>query len=129
MKAPPTGSRIRGLNAFTRISDGRLPQPCSTTGRNGARPHPTTSTSARSIMGEQGMARDEIAALARVVTLAAQDGDAVAASILFRAAHELFEMASVLRERLGFAAGETVALSWSGGILAGEAGYGRCCGG
>ncbi len=113
---------IQGLNAFTRMSDGRLARSAlhALFRQTLALAH-DIDLCAR-IMGGTGMARDEIAALARVVTLAAQAGDAVAASILSRAAQELFDMASVLRERLGFEAGERVALSWSGGILAGEAG-------
>jgi N-acetylglucosamine kinase-like BadF-type ATPase len=109
---------IQGLNAFTRMSDGRLPI--------GAlhgllvealELHEDLDLCAR-IMGERAMARDEIAALSTIVARAADDGDLAAAGILDRAAQELSHMARALREKLGFATTDIVPLSWSGGVLA-----------
>jgi N-acetylglucosamine kinase-like BadF-type ATPase len=68
-------------------------------------------------MGDGGMTRDAIAALAPIVAQAAGEGDAHAASILDRAGEELARMAQALRLRLGFSESETVLLSWSGGVL------------
>lgn len=112
---------IRALNAFTRMSDGRLP-------KGALHQHIVTrfglaediDLCAR-IMGEGGMGRNEIAGLAPIVSAAAADGDPVALSILHEAAAELASIAEALRRTLGFAAGETAQLSWSGGVLASEA--------
>lgn len=111
---------IRGLAAFSRMSDGRLAK-----GRLHARMAETLDLRddidlCARIMGERGMGRDGIADLARVVAAAAHEHDAAALSILDAAAGELFALAEALRSTLGFAAGEPVQLSWSGGVLAGE---------
>jgi N-acetylglucosamine kinase-like BadF-type ATPase len=111
---------IRGLAAFTKMSDGRLPK-----GPLHAHIVKEFDLSAdldlcARIMGESGMSREEIARLAPIVSIAAGDGDAVAGSILKGAASELASIAHALRQALGFAAGEAAALSWSGGVLAAE---------
>jgi len=113
---------VQGLNAFTRMSDGRLPR-SELYGRlkEALRLAEDMDVCAR-IMGETGMVRGDIAALSRVVSQAARDGDAVAASILEQAASALAEMAIALRSRLGFETGEDARLSWSGGVLTGGAG-------
>ncbi|QXQ06766.1 hypothetical protein KX816_01460 [Sphingosinicellaceae bacterium] len=67
------------------------------------------------------MARDEVAALAPMVSAAAADGDTDALAILEQAARELALMASALRDAPGLPADETVTLSWSGGVLTREA--------
>lgn len=111
---------IRALNAFTRMSDGRLP-------RGALHRHIVEKLGLAEdidlcarIMGEGGMGRDEIAGLAPIVSAAAADGDAVATAILREAAAELASIAEALRETLGFEAGEVAQLSWSGGVLASE---------
>jgi N-acetylglucosamine kinase-like BadF-type ATPase len=111
---------IRGLTAFTKMSDGRLP-------RGPLHRHIVEKLGLADdldlcarVMGERGMSREAIAGLAPIVSAAASDGDAVAASILKEAASELASMAHALRRALGFAAGEAAALSWSGGVLAAE---------
>jgi len=111
---------IRALNAFARMSDGRLP-------KGPLHRHIVTKLAladdldlCAAIMGERGMSREEIAGLAPIASAAAADGDTVAAAILNEAASELASMAHALRQRLGFATGEIAELSWSGGVLAGE---------
>lgn len=109
---------IQGLNAFTRMSDGRIPQ--------GAlhrlfRAHLGLGEDldiCAAIMGDQGMTRGEIAGLAPLVAQAADLGDAAAIAIHDRAAGELAAMALALRARLAFPDDEIAALSWSGGVLA-----------
>lgn len=111
---------IRGLNAFTRMSDGRLPVGLlhevfrQALGLSG-----DLEVCAR-VMGDRGMSRDEIAALCMVVSQAAACGDAAALQILDEAADELAAMAEALRRALEFGANEAALLSWSGGVLTRE---------
>jgi N-acetylglucosamine kinase-like BadF-type ATPase len=111
---------VRGLNAFTRMSDGRLaPGPLHR--RFADRFDLVTDLDlCAAVMGERGLGRDQIASLAPIVSAAAQEGDEAAAAILRQAALELASMAQALRRTLGFEGGETAELSWSGGVVAAE---------
>jgi len=112
---------IQGLNAFTRMSDGRLPKgPLHDAFRRRLGLEDDLDICAK-IMGEQGLARDEIAGLAPVVAEAAAAGDPAAIRIHDLAAEELAAIAEALRAELGFRADEDVPLSWSGGVLANDA--------
>ena len=113
---------IQGLNAFSRMSDGRLPRGPLYHHLRAALILQDDIDLCALVMGEPGLARDDIAALARIVSRAAQDGDDAASVILARAAQELAGMAIGLRKRLGFTADEMADLSWSGGVLTGESG-------
>jgi N-acetylglucosamine kinase-like BadF-type ATPase len=111
---------IQGLNAFTKMSDGRLPKgPLHHAFRRRLRLDADLDICA-AVMGERGLERDEIAGLAPVVSEAVAAGDAAAIAIHERAADELAAMAEALRSELGFAADESVPLSWSGGVLSNE---------
>jgi N-acetylglucosamine kinase-like BadF-type ATPase len=108
---------VQGLNLFTRMSDGRLAKtPLWQAFRDALGLAKDLDICAR-VMGDRGMGRDEIAGLAPLVSRAAQAGDAYALAVLDRAGAELAAIAQALREQLGFAAEETVLLSWSGGVL------------
>jgi N-acetylglucosamine kinase-like BadF-type ATPase len=108
---------IQGLNAFTRMSDGRLPKgPLHETFRRKLGLDADLDICAK-IMGERGLERDGIAALAPIVADAAAAGDPAAIAIHELAADELAAMAAALRAKLGFASDEPVPLSWSGGVL------------
>jgi N-acetylglucosamine kinase-like BadF-type ATPase len=112
---------IQGLNAFTRMSDGRLPKgPLHEAFRRRFELEADLDICAK-VMGEHGLARDEIAGLAPVVAEAAAAGDPAAIAIHDLAAEELAAMAEALRATLGFGADEEVPLSWSGGVLANDA--------
>ncbi|MET0307456.1 MAG: BadF/BadG/BcrA/BcrD ATPase family protein [Sphingomonas sp.] len=112
---------IQGLNAFTRMSDGRLPKgPLHDAFRRRLALDTDLDICAR-IMGEQGLARGEIAGLAPVVAEAVAAGDPAAIRIHDLAAEELAALAEALRTELGFAADEEVPLSWSGGVLTNDA--------
>jgi len=112
---------IHGLNAFTRMSDGRLPKgPLHDAFRLRLGLENDLDICAR-IMGEQGLERDEIAGLAPIVAEAAAAGDPAAIRIHDLAAEELAAIAEALRAELGFRADEDVPLSWSGGVLANDA--------
>ncbi|MBO9602800.1 MAG: N-acetylglucosamine kinase [Novosphingobium sp.] len=108
---------IQGLNAFTRMSDGRLPKgPLYRAFRDHFGLDADIDICAR-VMGKQGLQRGEIAGLAPIVSQAAAAGDEAAIRINDQAAGELAAMAEALRTELGFAADELVPLSWSGGVL------------
>lgn len=111
---------VQGLSLFSRMSDGRAP-------RGILHKRIVEALSLRDdlelcerIMGTSGIGRSEIAGLAGVVSRAASEGDAGAASILNSAAEELAAIAMALRQRLGFHAGAQVPISWSGGVLSQE---------
>jgi N-acetylglucosamine kinase-like BadF-type ATPase len=108
---------IQGLNAFTRMSDGRLPVGPLRQVFVDALDLATDLDICARVMGENGMTRDEVAALAQIVAQAAEMGDYQAAAILDRAGSELALMAEALRRQLGFEESEKTLLSWSGGVL------------
>jgi N-acetylglucosamine kinase-like BadF-type ATPase len=111
----------QGLNAFTRMSDGRLPKgPLHDAFRRRLGLAADLDICA-AVMGERGLQRDEIAGLAPVVAEAVAAGDPAAIAIHDAAADELAAMAEALRAELGFAPGEPVPLSWSGGVLINDA--------
>ena len=104
---------IQGLNAFTRMSDGRLSKgPLHALFRDALSLGRDLDICAK-IMGERGLPRDEIAGLAPIVATASEQGDEAARDIEARAAFELAEMARALRTALGFAEGEA-GLDWIG---------------
>ena len=108
---------VQGLNAFSRMSDGRLPRgPLYDAVRERLALDADLDLCARMLGGSVG--RDGVAALAPLVAEAAAHGDDAAAEILTLAAVELADMAVVLRAALGYPPGERARLSWSGGVLA-----------
>ncbi|MBW6530261.1 N-acetylglucosamine kinase [Sphingomonas sp. RRHST34] len=107
-----------GLAAFSRMSDGRVPVgPLHALLREALALDHDLALCER-VMGARGMARGEIAALATIVSRAADASDAAARAILAEAAAELVLLATAVRDRLGFDPDERVAVSWSGGVLA-----------
>jgi len=112
---------IQGLNSFSRMSDGRLPKgPLHDIVRERLGLKDDLDLCAV-VMGEQGLERDQIAGLAPIVAEAVAAGDEAAIRIHERAAEELAAIAEALRTELEFEAGESVPLSWSGGVLANDA--------
>jgi N-acetylglucosamine kinase-like BadF-type ATPase len=108
---------IQGLNAFTRMSDGRLPNgPLRQAFVDALGLSNDLDICAR-VMGESGLSRDGVAALAPIVVEAAEKGDTQANAILEVAGSELANIAHALRRRLKFGENETVLVSWSGGVL------------
>lgn len=108
---------IQGLNAFTRMSDGRLAKGALHDAfRRKFGLHNDLDICAK-VMGDNGLERDGIAGLAPLVAEAAAAGDPAAIAIHNRAADELAAMAEALRADLGFTHDEPVPLSWSGGVL------------
>jgi N-acetylglucosamine kinase-like BadF-type ATPase len=112
---------IQGLNAFTRMSDGRIRRgPLHDAFRRRLGLNADLDICA-AVMGEQGLTRDEIAGLAPVVAEAVAAGDEAAIAIHDKAAEELGSIAESLRSQLGFELDEKVPLSWSGGVLTNDA--------
>jgi N-acetylglucosamine kinase-like BadF-type ATPase len=108
----------QGLNAYSRMSDGRLPKgPLHGVINQALKLGNDLDLCAR-IYGANGLSRGEIAKLSPLVSKAASLGDAAALDVFRRAAHELAQIADALRRELGYDAGESVKLSYSGGAFA-----------
>ncbi|MET7321052.1 BadF/BadG/BcrA/BcrD ATPase family protein [Streptomyces sp. NPDC005549] len=108
---------VRGLNAFSRMSDGRLPEgPLAAVFRSGLGLESDLDVIDVVHNRWQGD-RGRIAALSRSVAEAAASGDETAAAILAEAGRELALLVDVTRERLGFGPDETVPVSYSGGTF------------
>jgi N-acetylglucosamine kinase-like BadF-type ATPase len=111
---------IRGLNAFARMSDGRLP-----TGplREHLADHLRLAADldlVDVVLNRWHGDRMKVASLAPVVTAAAAAGDTECAGILREAGTRLADLVRVTIDRLGYAPGEVVPVSWSGGVFASE---------
>jgi len=112
---------VQGLNAFSRMSDGRLPRgPLHALFREALQIDEDLDACAR-IYGEQAFARGELAQLSPVVARAAAEGDAIAQRIFTDAGTELAAIAGALRDALQFERDESTTVSYSGGAFsAGE---------
>jgi N-acetylglucosamine kinase-like BadF-type ATPase len=110
----------QGLNAFSRMSDGRLEQG----------PLYTLLKAHLQLAGDLDLVslvidtwkgnRTSIAALSTTVCEAARAGDAVAAKILSDAADELVTLIETTRQLVGFTEQEAVPVSYSGGMFSDE---------
>lgn len=111
----------QGLNAYSRMSDGRLPKgPLHAVFNEELGLGNDLDICAR-VYGEQALSRGDFAKLSLLVAKAARLGDANAANIYAQAGNELAQIADSLRRALCFGAGEAVPLSYSGGAFsAGE---------
>lgn len=112
---------VRGLNAFSRMSDGRLPR-----GPLHARLREALGATAdfdviSVVVGEWSGDRTRVAALSRVVVAAADEGDAAARAIVADAGRELARLAHAIRSTLAVPAGEVCPVSYSGGVFAAPA--------
>ena len=117
---------VQGLNAFSRMSDGRLPRgPLHALFRETLEIEHDLDACAR-IYGDQAFSRGQIAQLSPVVAQAATQGDPVARRIFDQAGAELAGIAGALRSALGFEDGETTPVSYSGGAFSAGAGELLC---
>ncbi|MGE3871007.1 MAG: N-acetylglucosamine kinase, partial [Pseudorhodoplanes sp.] len=106
---------VQGLNVFTRMSDGRQPKgSLYALFRDSFRLEADLDLCARVLNNHT---RDSIAAIAQLVTRAAQEGDASAIRLFDSAAEELAAVVDAVRLALDFAADEIVPLSYSGGVF------------
>lgn len=109
---------IRALRAFSKMSDGRAERGPL---HDVLRRHLALDADidlVGLVLHQWRGARQHIAALAPVVREAALAGDRCAQAILAAAAAELTGLVDATRRRLGFGDGETVQVSYSGGIFA-----------
>lgn len=112
---------IQGLNAYSRMSDGRLRKgPLHALFNEVMHLEQDLDICAR-IYGEHAYTRGELAQLSRLVARAAAAGDVTARGIFAQAGVELAAIVDAIRRQLGFDEGEIVPLSHSGGAFsAGE---------
>nr|WSS64634.1 N-acetylglucosamine kinase [Streptomyces sp. NBC_01177] len=108
---------VRGLNAFSRMGDGRLPEgPLAEVFRRHL--DLASDLDVIDVVHNQWQGdRGRIAALSRSVTEAAGLGDEAASAILAEAGRELALLVEVTREQLEFGPDETVPVSYSGGTF------------
>jgi len=108
---------VQGLNAFSRMADGRLPKgPLHALLREHLGIVSDLDLCAR-VYGDRAMSRGELAQLSRLVAAAADQHDPAAAAIFRQAGDELAAIADALRAALAFEPGERVGVSWSGGAF------------
>lgn len=106
---------VQGLNAFSRMSDGRLPKgPLHATFKAAFGLDVDLDMCGKVMSGQ---ARSNIAAYSRLVVAAALAGDMAAIRIVDDAAHELAAIADSVRQALTFEPGEVVPVSYSGGVF------------
>ncbi len=112
---------IRGLNAYSRMSDGRLDKGPLHAILNAHFQLDNDLDICAHVYGSDAYARGDLAQLSRQVAEAARAGDTVAAEIYRDAGNELADICDALRRSLGFEPDETVPVSYSGGAFnAGE---------
>lgn len=108
---------IQGLNAFSRMVDGRLPAG-PLVGRMRAELGLAADFDAIDVVVNRWRGdRGRIANLSKVVARAADDGDAVATGVLREAGRELALLVDVGRVALEFEAAQRVPVSYSGGMF------------
>lgn len=108
---------VQGLNAYSRMSDGRLPKGPLHALVNQRLDLANDLDLCARIYGTDIGTRADIAQLSRIVAEAARDGDAVAQAIYVHAGQELAGIVIAIRDQLGFAAGDKIPVSTSGGAF------------
>lgn len=112
---------MQGLNVYSRMSDGRLPKGALHGIFNSALKIEHDLDICALIYGPEAYTRGDVAQLSPLVAQAAREGDVAARGIFTLAGQELARIVDALRVSLGFQAGETVPVSYSGGAFsAGE---------
>jgi len=108
---------MQGLNAYSRMSDGRLPKgPLHTLINESLKLNNDLDLCAH-VYGANARSRGELAQFSPLIAKAAALGDVAAVNIFQRAGLELAQIAEALRQKLGFRPGEAVKLSYSGGAF------------
>ena len=109
---------IRGLNLYSRMSDGRVPRgPLHQLFNAHLALEHDLDLCAR-VYGEAGADRSALAQFSKIIHEAALMGDQQAGAIFAQAAEELADLVDATRQRLGFKTGEPVLVSYSGGVYA-----------
>jgi N-acetylglucosamine kinase-like BadF-type ATPase len=110
----------RGLNAFTRMSDGRLPRGPLYDAIKSRVGVESDLDLIHVVVDRWEGQRSAIADLSKTVVEAESQGDAVAAGILADACAELATIVETTRVELGFGADDLVPVSYSGGMFNAE---------
>jgi N-acetylglucosamine kinase-like BadF-type ATPase len=108
---------VQGLNVFSRMADGRLPRGPLYDGLRRAFDLKSDLDLCAEIYSRTGTQRDRIAALSRLVAEAAMAGDDAAKQVFVSAGQELASIVEAIRRQLQYSEGETVNLSYSGGVF------------
>ena len=108
---------MQGLNAYSRMSDGRLPKGPLHSLINEALNLTNDLDLCAQVYGASARSRAELAQFSPLIARAAALGDTAALAIFQRAGPELAQIAEALRQRLDYQVGERVNLSYSGGAF------------
>jgi N-acetylglucosamine kinase-like BadF-type ATPase len=108
---------MQGLNAYSRMSDGRLPKGPMHTLINESLGLKSDLDLCAHVYGAGARSRGELAQFSQLVAAAAAQGDEAAVQIFLRAGQELAQIAEALRQKLGYEPGEAVQVSCSGGAF------------
>lgn len=108
---------VRGLNAFSRMSDGRLPRGPLHKAIRSRMDISNDLDLVGVVLNEWHGRRTAIADLSKTVVEAAELGDPVAGGILLDACTELTRIIDATASKLGFTAEEMVPVSYSGGMF------------
>jgi N-acetylglucosamine kinase-like BadF-type ATPase len=111
---------LRGLNAFSRMSDGRLARTLLYERMRALVGSEHDLDMVDVVLTAWNRSRGRIASLAPMVTTAAADGDPTAVAIVDAAVDALAELVVATRDGLGFPPGEPVPVSYSGGVFRAE---------
>ncbi len=108
---------VQGLNAFSRMGDGRLPKGPLYDVFMGAMDLKVDLDICGAVFGREPPSRDKIAAMSQLVAQAVGAGDAAARGIFDQAGRELAAIVDAIRLQLDYAVDETVPVSYSGGVF------------
>ncbi|NIZ91264.1 N-acetylglucosamine kinase [Kineococcus rubinsiae] len=108
---------VRGLNAFSRMADGRLPGGPLQDAVRRSLDLTTDLDVVDVVLNRWHGDRGNVAGLSRAVAEAADAGDPAALAILTEAGRELALLVDVQADRLGFGAADGIPVSFSGGMF------------
>lgn len=108
---------ISGLNAFSRMADGRLAKGPLYDVFMQALDLKNNLDICGYVFGRETPSRDKIAAMSKLVSQSAEAGDRVALKIFDSAGYELAAIVDAIRAKLNYMPDEPVVLSYSGGVF------------
>jgi len=108
---------VRGLNAFSRMGDGRLPKGPLYDVFMSAMNLKVDLDICGAVFGREAPTRDKIAAMSQLVAQAVGAGDTVARGIFDDAGRELAAVVDAIRQQLDHAPNDRVRVSYSGGVF------------
>jgi len=108
---------ISGLNAFSRMADGRLAKGPLYDVFMQALDLKNDLDICGYVFGRETPSRDKIAAMSKLVSQSAEAGDRVALKIFDSAGYELAAIVDAIRAKLNYMPDEPVVLSYSGGVF------------